>query len=198
MKQATHSGHCQACGRLQKLPSGVLSLHGYKVAHGFFSGVCVGARELPFEQSCGLVAQFIASAKRALATLEAKQAELRSPAVEPFTTINVYVKGQGYGQRGHYEWQRVQVNCDVAADGHRTFYLGDRRDHTSVIYDSYGETALTLATRYNKRYADSFNREAETLRRYIAWQTERVATWEPAALLPVTAKDKEGFAADAA
>lgn len=53
--KATHSGHCQACGHLQKLPKDVLAKHGYKIKHGFFSGICIGAGELPFEESCDLV-----------------------------------------------------------------------------------------------------------------------------------------------
>ena len=49
MKQATHNGTCQICGSLQALPGGVLSKHGYTVEHGWFEGVCPGAKHAPLE-----------------------------------------------------------------------------------------------------------------------------------------------------
>lgn len=48
-RKATHKGICQCCGRLQKLPYGRLSQHGYTVTWGFFNGVCGGAEHLPLE-----------------------------------------------------------------------------------------------------------------------------------------------------
>ena len=83
MMKATHSGHCQACGRLQKLPDGKLAKHGYTIAHGFFSGTCVGSHHLPFEVSCDLLPRFIEAAKTHLLGVESFQAELRKPATEP-------------------------------------------------------------------------------------------------------------------
>ena len=50
MIKSTHNGVCQVCGKLQALPGGVLSLHGYTVEHHYFNGVCPGQRELPLEQ----------------------------------------------------------------------------------------------------------------------------------------------------
>ena len=49
--KATHYGTCQLCGSLQKLPSGVLAIHGYQVAWNQFHGTCHGTGQLPFEQS---------------------------------------------------------------------------------------------------------------------------------------------------
>jgi hypothetical protein len=48
-KKATHRGTCQCCGRLQKLPGGLLSKHGYTVDWGYFNGVCWGAHHQPLE-----------------------------------------------------------------------------------------------------------------------------------------------------
>lgn len=47
--KATHEGTCQICGRLQALPSGRLSKHGYDVLFHFFRGVCPGAGHKPLE-----------------------------------------------------------------------------------------------------------------------------------------------------
>jgi hypothetical protein len=49
--KATHYGTCQLCGSLQKLPDGVLALHGYQVDWNQFHDICHGAGQLPFEQS---------------------------------------------------------------------------------------------------------------------------------------------------
>jgi hypothetical protein len=49
-KKATHRGHCQCCGRVQKLPGNLLSKHGYTVDWGYFNGVCWGAHHRPLEE----------------------------------------------------------------------------------------------------------------------------------------------------
>jgi len=49
--KATHYGTCQLCGSLQKLPTGVLAIHGYQVEWNQFNGVCHGTGHLPCEQS---------------------------------------------------------------------------------------------------------------------------------------------------
>ncbi len=61
--KSTHKGHCQVCGGLQMLPGGTLSLHGYKVTYGFFSGICHGAKAKPFEQAHDLVDEAIVRAQ---------------------------------------------------------------------------------------------------------------------------------------
>lgn len=57
--KATHYGTCQLCGSLQKLPNGVLAIHGYQVHWHEFHGVCRGTGHLPFEQSKDLAEQQI-------------------------------------------------------------------------------------------------------------------------------------------
>lgn len=103
---ATHRGHCQVCGSLQKLPKGKLSLHGYTVAYGFFSGICTGARELPFELSCDLVKGAVARAKVALKSTQEEQAALRTLPVEPIAWVHHYVGFQGRGRSSH-RWMQV-------------------------------------------------------------------------------------------
>src|SRR5579872_5504291 len=105
--KSTHKGHCQVCGGLQMLPKGTLSLHGYKVTYGFFSGICHGAKAKPFEQAHDLVDDAIVRAKAALARLEAYQAKLRTRATEPKAICNVYVKDSR--GRSRHEWRRVEV-----------------------------------------------------------------------------------------
>lgn len=223
--KATHNGHCQACGRLQKLPKGLLSLHGYNVAHGFFSGTCVGARELPFEQSCELVKGFIASAKTQLEHVKAEQAELRQ---QPTADTKMWARIRYEGPRGYGAtnvWEQVTLEAtfrpygyadDPNAGSMKYRYLdATGREHGSDQRGGgfYGinmwdlkrsdETpdveACRLATvlKHNETRANWLESEVKSLTRYIAWQTERVENWKPAPLLPVDHKDKEGFVPDA-
>lgn len=50
--KATHTGTCQVCGSTQKLPSGRLALHGYRVVWNQFTNGCPGQRFAPLENSC--------------------------------------------------------------------------------------------------------------------------------------------------
>jgi len=108
--KANFSGHCQACGRLQKLPNDRLSKHGYNVEHGFFSGTCEGSGALPFEKSCGLIEQFISRSKGYLLGIETTQAALRVPATEPKAWMRVrYDNPKGRLYRSVYKWELVQL-----------------------------------------------------------------------------------------
>jgi hypothetical protein len=201
---STHAGHCQLCGSLQRLPKGVLSLHGYKVTHGFFSGVCRGAKHLPFEQAFDLVAEQVTMAQEALANLEARQARYRAPATKPFAVVNVFVKDSR--GRTHHEWRRVEVLAMTRISGYIAFTYTRFPDEVSfgnrapeLNGDKWDETdVLAVATRYNTIYAGWLEHEAVSLRRYIAWQANRVATWQEQPLLALDAKkDKSAFKPEA-
>lgn len=197
--KSTHKGHCQVCGGLQMLPGGLLSLHGYKVTHGFFSGICHGAKAKPFEQAHHLVDDAIVRAKSALKAHEAYQAALRTPATTPMAVVNVFVK-DARGRTRH-EWRRAEVKVRFTESGYATFYhepfadqprFGSRDSELSA--DSFQETdPLAVATKCNRTYADWLEHEAVSLRRYIAWQEQRVADWTEQPLLAVDAKDKAIF-----
>jgi hypothetical protein len=66
--KATHYGTCQLCGSLQKLPNGVLAIHGYQVDWNQFHGICHGAGHLPFEQSKDFAVDQLCRAELFLAT----------------------------------------------------------------------------------------------------------------------------------
>lgn len=218
MSTSTHRGHCQACGRLQMLPGGKLSQHGYTVAHGYFSGVCRGSKHEPFEQSCKLVERFIAEAQAQLAGLETFQSKLREESTTNtafFRTTQANRKGWQHSKGS--EWKSCTVRVEVVPFGDGTgsynkFYRdGDtawtKDDSTnkqyyaprtirpveSEIRYSHSETIALLTTEANRSYADWLEHEADSLRRYIAWQEARVAGWRPEALLPLEHSDKLGF-----
>lgn len=201
MARATHSGHCQACGRLQKLPEGSLSLHGYTVAHGFFAGTCEGSRQLPFEVSRDYVGWMIKRAEAALVVEEKMAAEYRADASK-VVTVSVYDRTANR-HRGGY----VRKTGVVVAEQRGTFVAfsvrlddGGTYDHRNGFrvegYDKTVEERIALATAdlREKHAQATFDREANQLRRYIAWQRERYDAWTPQPLLPVDAKaDKQGF-----
>jgi hypothetical protein len=200
--KATHSGHCQACGSLQKLPNGKLSLHGYKVMGGFFSGVCRGARELPFELSCDLVQTFVNEATAHKSELEAFVVKLRKPATTAKAWISNY-EGHTYG-RNNYKMRYVEI---VETVTHYTggsysrfnYVANGTNGKTNVTHEvrSYtsARTLLELCTQLNAEYASRIEaRDIRNLTNYIKWQSARVANWKLGALLPVNMKnDKAEF-----
>jgi hypothetical protein len=195
------------------LPNGLLSLHGYKVGQGYFFGQCRGTKFLPFELSCDQVKIYIAEAKAALESTEAFQARLRQPATEAkafFYTRQASRKGRDY--QASRTWQEVSVREDVVTyDGGQyskffregdTEWVGPRAEskiearETEVSAYSHGRTLLQICTEANEAYAKWLEHEADSLRRYITWQTERVTTWGPAELKPLVGPvkdDKQGF-----
>lgn len=219
---ATHSGHCQACGRLQKLPlssSGPkLSLHGYSVTHGYFSGTCVGSKESPFELSCELVKRFIQSATSQLANLEAFQTRLRQKPTEAVAWFNTSkASRKGFQFVSDRRWEQCDILEEVVTyengtpEGGRyskfsragdtawmqvsggAYHQREVKDRRAEVSAGHNDPILDVAWKANRTYAKWLEHEADSLRRYIVWQTERVQTWKPAPLFPVTAKDKQGF-----
>jgi hypothetical protein len=199
--KATHSGHCQACGRLQKLPGGKLSKHGYTVRQGFFSGTCPGSGHLPFEVSHDLVSHFIALATASLEEVQETQAKWRVRATEPRTMVRVYIPATWEYRKSRYDWQLRDLEIHRAERYADIFYAGTESRYNRQIQSGSGYWApdvdiLEAATLQNSRYADSLEGEVNRLRRYIDWQRERVRTWKPAPLLSLSAKDDEGFDAE--
>lgn len=107
-RAAEFFGTCQCCGAVQKLPKGVLSLHGYTVSHGFFAGVCRGARYQPFEKSCDQVKRYIDEAQRSISELKATREAILSETAIAY--VHVY-QGSRRG-RSSYEWMRLPVTAE--------------------------------------------------------------------------------------
>lgn len=203
---ATHRGHCQLCGALHKLPKGRLSTHGYTVAHGYFSGICRGTGALPFEQSFGLVLDEIETARVQLLHVQAFVDELRQPATaDTLMWVRTHVKASFAG-RAHYIWEPVTLHATLDMSepeyprmqyryvAHGGVEVGDYRSgfHGVEFYDMPDATVeqrrLATIDKFNQIYAHWFDHETESLRRYIAWQRERVQNWKAAPLLPVDGK----------
>lgn len=196
--KATHEGHCQACGSLQKLPGGLLSKHGYTVEWSCFIGTCPGSGHLPFEQDSSLVQVFVRSAQSSLDRVLDYITELNAPAQEARGWVREYhTKGEGWGRTGKYVW----VNRELfEATRHENGYTCNEIHHFNnegklqrdCRYNE--ETALDVATEMNHDYAVRHEApEAKQLQQYIAWQQERVTNWKP---MPLRAVDAEPVIAD--
>jgi len=198
MTKATHQGTCQCCGRMQKLPNGKLSKHGYTVDHGWFQGVCLGAGELPFEQSTDLIQSLIEATENHITETQKKIEEIRTSEDSKNVWNHAYRSHRecGYGQRSGYYWEQREL---IIEPSHSEEY-----DNASWIY-SEGEAKPTgfLATQ-----ADFFRKGEKTLTEivkeqnekyiqrvllpeikqaegYITWQEERIKNWKPAELTPI-------------
>lgn len=190
--KATHTGTCQCCGASQRLPEGVLSKHGYNVKWGFFEGVCKGAGELPYEQSCALIEKFIKFAETRLAEVENQIAETLLPATEPKGWYHAYGKTLPYAMR--YRWMKVDLSetqhTNREGDYHWTtvvFTDLDGKLAKAPLYTGmYSPDALTVATGMNSAYVKL---ELEPIRKrlqnYIKWQQERVISWKLVDLKPI-------------
>jgi hypothetical protein len=187
-KRAEYQGECQICGCQQKLPKGVLSLHGYNVRMGFFSGTCSGANHLPFEQSKDLIESAIERALAEAVRLDGFADELDKPAVEPKAFCSVYRdRKQARHENeptGQVTVQGVIRRAEKAGMG-RWFIVtaSDGREY-SVSGDSR-EDVLHVATTQNRRHAQYIRSIAHQARDYAAWQTKRIANWQPKELTPV-------------
>ncbi len=200
MSKATHSGTCQCCGRPQKLPGGVLSKHGYTVRCGFFEGTCQGTGCLPYEQSCGLIKQFVAAAKAQKDRIQAKQAELRKPATTALAWVQEYimVPARRWGTTGRYEWSQKELTMTThplsSGSSYTTFHYTPAENaykHFDLgkLDGGYGEdkatTPMEMATIQNRKYAATFDKTVKEIDSYVKWQTKRITDWKLTDLTPV-------------
>lgn len=107
MKSSTHSGTCQACGRLQAVHvnTGLLAKHGYTVEYGYFSGTCSGADHLPLEQDKSFAEQTVVGLR---AWAEKRDAE----AAGEITKVVVKVKDEERSMKFRTVWKQVLMTRD--------------------------------------------------------------------------------------
>jgi hypothetical protein len=101
--KSTHSGTCQLCGRLHKLPGNRAAKHGYSVQWSQFIGTCPGSDELPYELSCDLIVARIPAVLENVARLERMAAGIRATTATVFVhewVKEAYVNGKYV--RGHH------------------------------------------------------------------------------------------------
>jgi hypothetical protein len=193
--KATHSGSCQACGAQQKLPGGVLAKHGYTTKWGFFSGTCQGSGYKAFEVSCDLIERFIEIVQQKRAAAIEFRDSLLAPATEAKGWMRLYRTGNYVTPSGYY-WAECEMEMKAEAVGapvarflnpENNRWEGLYQRSISPAWDADRNDILTWVAVCNKRRAAAMDEDIAKMDEYIAWQTNRVATWKPGALTPVGA-----------
>jgi hypothetical protein len=185
MTKATHSGHCQACGSLQKLPGGVMAKHGYTVRWGFFSGVCRGSGRRPFETHTDLIAEMIGVAKGQSTFLRNEAAKWSRIVTEPKAWKREYVPASG-GFPSTYRWSYLDLSLNEHG---RVVFTGTdgKAEHASnVVGYSVDLTSTSeVAAAMNAKYVEHLLSDAKGSDGYVKWQQARLKTWKPEPLLAV-------------
>lgn len=194
--KSTHMGTCQICGHVQKLPAGGMALHGYTKRWGFFSGVCHGSRNLPFEQSCDLIQAAVASVRADILRAEEEILALQRYEGDE-AWVSVYVPATWQNRtRGHYEQKRVKLIETVEdlprGDGttcqYRTYRWADDTGKSVKVDLSYPQNqSLRAAVAHlnHQHRVCPLQRQIAEMNKYVMWQQERVAQWKPTELIPV-------------
>jgi hypothetical protein len=175
--KATHYGHCQACGRRQLLPGGVLADHGYSIEHGWRNGVCYGAGHAPYEQSCALIESTIAAAKARAAELRAQaDAQAAVPLGDLSCWLRVYHRELSNRSRGSvYLWEKGRIEGEGFEAEFVCAYKRERLNSGPV-------RAAVRAQVFRQVYAKALLERAAGEDAYAARQAERIAGWAPAEL----------------
>lgn len=182
MKKATHQGHCQVCGNIQKLPGGLLAAHGYTVEGrgmgGYFSGTCWGSHHQPYQESCELVKDSIARATTAMNRLiEISKAHQNKP-----TPDNVMIKHKHHASLWAFHTPCKLVRMAGTVPVYTVISDTENKEHTKR-FGGYRGDLNEVAARLNKEYADAMDAEARQLSAYIVEQTARVKAWKPSTLI---------------
>ena len=198
---ATHQGECQGCGRVQKLPGGSLSLHGYTVDWGFFNGTCGGAKHLPHELSCDYCKACIISAtvsmEAALAAAKKYRREITEP-IADFVEVPMGRDPRTHKNRSVMVQNLVLSEVPLREGSDYMKIIGTfERDGEVKTVDVTGnseailaykhdiKTPLDAARRLNERLAKEQDLYAAQLKSYIVWQQDRVDKWKLRTLKPV-------------
>lgn len=181
MSKATHYGTCQACGRRQLLPGGVLAKHGYELSHGFMNGVCMGAGHLPYEQSCDLIERTIRNAVAvAAARREQADAQLAVPMGSLTCSRKVYHPELSSRTRGSVHlWEHGELQGADITTFEFVYDGGRKRERVRQ-----GGQAASIAMAMRRDYAAALLRLAADQDAYADAQRRRIADWQPTDLTP--------------
>ncbi len=191
--KAEFDGTCQLCGRVQRLPNGVLSKHGYTVEWGFFNGQCPGSSGLPYEQSTDLIAGAIVSQQSSIASSQARAAILRDPNSDENTGSTCWVNEYVVDARrlGAYTWRKVELKHEATAHDdfvvHTYTYVGADQKVKRIDYIPYELKDNVKGVRMHmneQRAKQVFDKDVEQRTKYVQWLQKRVTDWTAQPLIP--------------
>lgn len=180
--KATHRGTCQVCGRLQKLPQGVLSQHGYTKKWGFFQGTCPGAHYRPFEIAFDRVQDSIDRTNAQIQNLYSLVTTLKGPIDSNEAPFHKYDKWLGGYTESIVIVSRENGVIKLTEKNHptdkpATFWWGN----TYGCFGTVEEAIRKLRDQRITRIENDIKRRDE----YVKWQERRVREWKPETLTPV-------------
>lgn len=173
--KATHYGTCQACKSLQKLPGGVLSLHGYTTRYGFFEGTCFGSGHHPLETHCDLIEESVKQAERSIATLEKKIETVQNGDTMWLSHMTKY-------GRTFYEAKDVTLRDNMLRYTAKDAY-GNPWKRSSFVAN--GIDLKSVVQEHNRQYVTWLQQQIQDARKYILDQRKELANWAPKPLKPV-------------
>jgi hypothetical protein len=192
MKKAIHQGECQVCGRMQKLPSDLLSKHGYTTRCGFFEGTCFGSGELPFEKDKKLVDIAIARAEERLRDLKQNAAK-RLKSTNPNDVVyDAYEDWSrfGFGRRDYgYKCLTGRIEKRGSYDFWFISPLITGKTYEHVLRLAGMTSSLEENVKYlNELESKRILRIADQVQDYLNWQYGRVKGWKVRPLLKIDEK----------
>lgn len=145
---------CQCCERRIHANTGTIAHHGYeRPGHGWQTGSCVGAKELPFEVSRDRLGSMIDAWKERRRNMHQHRAATIAETVA--ITIDIIDRSQPRKSNGHFPTKRLEVtrkNFDelkaAHADGAFDYLSFDGFKKNHVAYQSSQIKELDSAIRY--------------------------------------------------
>lgn len=177
-QQSTHSGHCQICCRLQKLPGDRLSKHGYTKEYGFFNGTCFGSDALPFEKDISLIHQMIKLQTENAKNIRATAAKHRATPVD-INNAWIYHYKEATWARGDRHSYYMWIQSPVIFKNHRIHYMFREKEvykHNTVYNE---ERMMENLVEWHEDRAKAYDKEVEAIDTYIAMQKARIKGWKP-------------------
>jgi hypothetical protein len=197
--KATHNGECQICGSEQKLPHGVLSLHGYTVDHGWFNGTCSGAKGQPYELSCDLIQAAVDSTKASIITYTAFAEELA--VTTDYVWVNVSyrgVRGRSLARRAwekhdassiivhtkvfstDYELVTYFVEPEHILEADKGAYMTDQNTqaYKNLVPHGHVDSLDEAVIKANQHYLLVIKNTISQMETFVKWQEGRIANWE--------------------
>lgn len=164
--------HCQCCGRSILANLGTIAHHGYeRPGHGWQTGSCMGAKELPFEVDRTALGRMIGFLRDRLARQEKHRAAIKAekkPIVYEYESQ--LIGPTQYQQFGRFtKWPVVKHSFDVTRESFEAFKAGPGSNSTYGVYEF---------DVYKARHLDFLGRSIKNLREHIAEEQARFDGWK--------------------
>jgi hypothetical protein len=164
--------HCQCCGRSILANLGTIAHHGYeRPGHGWQTGSCMGAKELPFEVDRSALGRMIGFLKDRLARAIEHRADIKNEklpiAFEYETQLIGPTRFQHFGR--WEKWPLVKHSFDVSRESFEEFKNGPGSNSTYGIYDFDA---------YKARHVEGLSNSIKNLRQHITEEQKRFDGWK--------------------